>query len=56
MIKFTRFPWVRMLNQDFWDANISLARSIVAYEKHPSPEGIGKIRDALVGYRTTAIS
>jgi hypothetical protein len=47
---------VRMLNQDFWDASSFLAESIVAYEKHPTPEGIGKIGNALVGYRRTATS
>ena len=31
-----------------------LAESIVAYGKHPTPEGIGKIGNALVGCRRTA--
>jgi hypothetical protein len=47
---------VRILNQDFWDADIRLAESIVAYENHPTPEGISNIRNKLVGYRTTATS
>ena len=47
---------VRKLNQDFWDANYILARSIVAYESHPTPESIGEIRDVLVDYRRTATS
>jgi hypothetical protein len=46
----------RILNQNFWDADERLAESIVDYEKHPTPEGISNIRNALVGYRTTATS
>jgi hypothetical protein len=47
---------VRALNQDFWDASELLAESIDAYERHPTSEGIGKIGNALVGYRRTATS
>jgi hypothetical protein len=47
---------VGKFNQDFWDADFILAESLVAYEKHPTPEGIGKIGNALVGYRRTATS
>jgi hypothetical protein len=46
----------RKLNQDFWDADFILAEAIVAYEKHPTREGISKIGNALVGYRRTATS
>jgi hypothetical protein len=41
---------------DFLDADYILTEIIAAYEKHPTLRGVGKIGNALVGYRRTAIS
>jgi hypothetical protein len=41
---------------DFLDADYILTEIIVAYEKHPTLRGVGKIGNALVGYRRTATS
>jgi hypothetical protein len=40
----------------FLDADYILTEIIAAYEKHPTLRGVGKIGNALVGYRRTAIS
>jgi hypothetical protein len=41
---------------DFLDADYILTEIIVAYEKHPTLRGVGKVGNALVGYRRTATS
>jgi hypothetical protein len=41
---------------DFLDADYILTETIAAYEKHPTVRGVGKIGNALVGYRRTATS
>jgi hypothetical protein len=41
---------------DFLDADYILTEIIAAYEKHPTLRRVGKIRNALVGYRRTATS
>jgi hypothetical protein len=43
-------------NHEFLDADSTLTETIAAYEKHPTPLGVGKIGKALVSYRRTATS
>jgi hypothetical protein len=39
---------------DFLDADYILTEIIAGYEKHPTLRGVGKIGNALAGYRRTA--
>jgi hypothetical protein len=41
---------------DFLDADYILTETIAVYEKHPTLRGVGKIGNAIVGYRRTATS
>jgi hypothetical protein len=42
------------LSSGFYDADYILTRQLCEYEQSPDPEGIGKIRNALVSFRTAA--
>jgi hypothetical protein len=43
-------------NPDFLNADYTLTETIATYEKHPTPQGVGAIGNALVRYRRTATS